>query len=320
MLVPALLLFVSGLVQSPVSAAPHVNHTLKISINHEGPLEPRIDSDFPDPSISQADDGTWVAIATNGNGKHVQIATAQDLLGEWTLQSFDAMPSNGWTNGQDFWAPDLRRLDNGQYIVYFSGRLSTGNNPHCIGVARSTDILGPYEPDSRPIVCPPEGFTGVIDAAGFRDPKTGRNYVVYKLEGDVSGPTGGTPLMLQEVESNGSSLVGEPVKLLDRIEEEDGPLIEAPNIIRLKNGIYVLFFSSHMFDDRVQYDVKYAYSHDLSGPYVRAPGSLIKAPDFDLAGPGGMTSNEEGDTLVFHGWCGEKRCMYSVGYEIDGDG
>ncbi|KAF5004591.1 hypothetical protein FDECE_8921 [Fusarium decemcellulare] len=311
-----------GLMLSLVSAAPTSNYTdtprqaLKLTINHEGPLEPRIDSDFPDPSITQAKDGSWVALATNGNGKQFQIATAKDLLGKWTLKDYDAMPDLGWTNGEEMWAPDLRTLDNGQYIFYYSGRLATGNHEHCIGVARSDKIAGVYKPDARPIVCPPEGFHGVIDAAGFKDPETDKRYIVYKLEGDVSKPTGGTPLMLQEVEENGSTLIGEPVKILDRIEEEDGILVEAPNIVRLGNGLYVLFYSSHRFDDPA-YAVKYAFSDKVSGPYERAPESLIKKPDFGLDGPGGMTSNEAGDTLVFHGWCGEernKRCMYSVAY------
>ncbi|KAF5027838.1 hypothetical protein F66182_65 [Fusarium sp. NRRL 66182] len=306
-----------GLLLSSATANPHRRAPLRLSVNHQGPLRPRIDADFPDPAIAQAPDGSWVSVATNTGNTKVQIATAKSLLGEWTKKDYDAMPDNGWTNGKDIWAPDLRRLDNGEYIIYISGRTQTGNSPHCIGAARSRKAEGPYKLDEKPIVCPHAGFHGVIDAAGFKDPATDKRYLVYKLEGDVSGPTGGTPIMLQEVESDGTTLIGEANKILDRIEEEDGILVEAPNIVRLANGRYVIFFSSHHFEDP-KYNVKYAYADKVSGPYTRAPEPLIEGPDFGLTGPGGATSNEAGDTLVFHGWCSDeikKRCMYSIRYE-----
>ncbi|RGP77122.1 hypothetical protein FLONG3_4637 [Fusarium longipes] len=247
----------------------------------------------------------------------MQVATAKDLLGDWHLHDEDALPDKGWTTGQHTWAPDIRRIENGDYIVYLSPEIEEGR--HCIGVARSKNATGPYKYDNRPLICGPDGYKGAIDASGFRDPDTGKNHLIYKLEGDASGPTGGTPIMLQEVEGDGTTFVGDPVKIFDRIGEEDGVLVEAPNIVKLGNGKYVLFFSSHDFRDP-KYNVKYAYADKLSGPYQRASEPLIKAPDFGLNAPGGATSNVDGDILVFHGWCSDNdnaRCMYSVGYEDD---
>ncbi|KAF4956132.1 hypothetical protein FSARC_11662 [Fusarium sarcochroum] len=315
---------VLGLLLSSASASPCRRSTtpLKLTIKHEGNLKPSINADFPDPSIIQLEDGSWVAVATNGgpNDKYrkLQVATAKDLLGEWTQKQADALPDKGWTTGVATWAPDIRRVDNGEYIVYISPQLTA--DKHCIGVARSKSPTGPYKYDEEPLVCGPDNYKGAIDASGFKDPDSGKTYLIYKLEGDVSGPTGGTPIMLQEVEgSDGTTFIGEPVKIFDRVEEEDGILVEAPNIVKLGNGKYVLFHSSHHFQDPL-YNVKYAYADKLEGPYTRAPEPLITAPDFGLKAPGGATSNVEGNTLVFHGWCPDNdniRCMYAVEYEYN---
>ncbi|KAJ4326755.1 hypothetical protein N0V84_002876 [Fusarium piperis] len=310
--------FLGAAVNSAFGAACLPRTPFKLIAEHKGDLAPSVNLDFPDPSIIQIEDGSWVAVATEGNGRHLQVATTSDLLeGEWSVKDYDLLPENGWTNGENFWAPDIRRLNDKEYIIYFSGRRQS-DGQFCIGVARSEDPVGPYTHDKEPLICAPEGYHGVIDASGFKDPDSGKNYVIFKYEGDASGPTGGTPILIQEIQDDAKTLVGEPTQILDRIGELDGPLVEAPNIVKLKNSVYVLFFSTHLFTDP-KYDVNYAYSKSLTGPYTRAEESLIEAPDFGLKAPGGMTSNEAGDILVFHGWCREKaRCTYAVPYKYEG--
>ncbi|RSL79138.1 hypothetical protein BHE90_006599 [Fusarium euwallaceae] len=305
-----------GLALSLVSAAPNTR-SVKLTVEHEGPLDPFFVVDFPDPAVLQAEDGTWVSVATQGEDKKMPYATADDILGEWKVAG-DLWPGKGWTNGENIWAPDLRRLDDGSYIIYFAGEHnSLPRGTHCIGILRSDSITGPYKHDDEPWFCPPEGWNKVIDAAGFKD-KDGKRYVVYKQEGDTSGPTGGNPLFLQEVEQDGRTMIGDAVLLIDRIESEDGMSTEAPNIVLLKNGMYVLFYSTGHFENIDTYNVKYAYATKVTGPYTRAEGSLINASMFGLKGPGGATSNEAGDTLLFHGWCVEKykRCLYGVPYKV----
>lgn len=110
--------------------------------------------------------------------------------------------------------------------------------------------------------------------------------------------------------------VGGPIQILDRTAD-DGPLVEAPNIIGTPDGHYVLFYSSHCFTDP-GYDVRYAVATDVRGPYARQ-GQLIKSGDFGgLASPGGATATPQGDALVFHSDCAAGRCMHSVGMSIAG--
>lgn len=275
-------------------------------------LAPVIDQNFPDPALLQDSTGKWVSFATSGNGYHIQVATADEVWGPWTVLEQDALPEDGWTSGSNFWAPDVRMLGDGTYIMYFSGQVS--GSGHCIGTARSKMSVGPYKMDDGPLICP-QDEGGAIDPAGFYDEATGRRYIVYKVDGNRFSTD--TPIRLQRVAADdGSTLIGGPVNIMNRIESEDGPLVEAPNLVKLADGRYLLFFSSHMYTDD-GYDVKYAVSDTISGTYVRGAAPLLSTPELGLKGPGGGTSSEDASVLVFHGWCRSKvRCMYVLGYTI----
>ena len=107
-----------GLALGLVSAAPNTR-SVKLTIEHEGPLDPFFVVDFPDPGVLQAEDGTWVSVATQGEDKKMPYATADEILGDWKV-AWDLWPGKGWTNNENIWAPDLLRLDDGSYIIYFA--------------------------------------------------------------------------------------------------------------------------------------------------------------------------------------------------------
>jgi beta-xylosidase len=116
---------------------------------------------------------------------------------------------------------------------------------------------------------------------------------------------------------------GQDVTILDRIEE-DGPLVEAPAIARSAEGIYFLFFSSGCTRDP-SYDVKYAWAHDVRGPYTRAKKPLLRTGDFNLTAPGsiGLTDMEDGTYgMVFHARVqasyGKVRAMYTSSIRFNG--
>lgn len=325
-----LLLFAAYIVYT--SAAPSLatrRHDLRLEVLHgEGRMDPVLPVNFPDPAIVQDEEGTWFAFSTNSAGKNIQVAKAHgnDPFGQWGLLDIDALPGKSWTSGKNTWAPDVKRLEDGSYIMYFTGEVPNSHQ-HCIGVARSDRIAGPYLPEPVPWACPRQQG-GAIDAAGFFDNDTGKRYVVYKVDGNSKGefttcgtgvddPELKTPLMLQEVEADGSTKIGAPVQIMDRIASEDGALVEAPELTKRDDGTYVLFFSSHCFFDP-KYDIKYAWSKNIEGPYTRGPETLLRTPDFELNGPGGMASGrmENGDeVMAFHGYCKDNaRCLYISRY------
>ncbi|KXX73687.1 hypothetical protein MMYC01_210104 [Madurella mycetomatis] len=159
-----------------------------------------------------------------------------------------------------------------------------------------------------------------------------RPTVVYKVDGSAKGPGGPcgngdppgepTPFRLQKVdERDGITPVdGGPVEILDRIPEVDGPLIEAPSIVKgpRTEEKFVLFYSSHCFNVP-EYDVKYATAERIGGPYERK-GQLIGRGDFGFEAPGGATGVAGGGAMVLHVDCPAGRCMYETEYVMeDGD-
>jgi hypothetical protein len=86
----------------------------------------------------------------------------------------------------------------------------------------------------------------VAEAKSWTDPKWwgggngGRRYMLYKIDGNTKGhggpcgntvePIQPTPIMLQEVKSDGTTLVGDPVAILDNAGPADQGIVEAPSL------------------------------------------------------------------------------------------
>lgn len=271
---------------APISTSTDSSNLFHIKRDPQ-PFQLALDTDFADPSIYRYNNTSY-AFATNNdiNNINVQIASKPSSAAAWSLwPGYDALPnvgswsvglptSNGWPN-HNVWAPNVVQNDFGQWVMYYSASLNYAHTFHCIGVATSSTIEGPYTPyGSNPLLCPiTQG--GAIDASGFRD-ADGSRWIVYKVDGNNIGnggicgntvdPIQPTPIMLQRVAGDGVTLLGPPVQLLDR-EDEDGPLIEAPAIVRAPGGWYILFFSSDCFNSD-EYDVGYAIAQDITGKSV----------------------------------------------------
>ena len=202
--------------------------------------------------------------------------------------------------------------------MYYTARLAANPSTHCLGAATASSPAGPYIARPEILACPPGG--GAIDPSGFQD-YDGSRYVVYKVDGNNIGHGGNcnngiapivpTPIMLQEVDRNdGYTLIGGSRQLLDR-GEFDGPLIEAPSLIRVPEvtaaggWMYVLFFSSNCFAGGL-YDTSYATSitglfHD-STDYDKAAEPLLVTGSLGgkLYSPGGMKVGADGVNVLFH--------------------
>jgi beta-xylosidase len=317
---------------------------------------PVIKRNFPDPSAIKVEH-VWHAFATNdvNGGPHVQVAVSNDFE-SWTYLEKDALPTVGpWSNGVGIWAPDVVQLvrvsliyttpgghhdpkadldpiqNNGSFVLYYSATVASSPAQHCVGVATSSNVEGPYISTSTPFACP-LSIGGAIDADGFLDPSTGKRYVVYKVDGNSLGHGGAckngvqpllpTPIHLQEVQEDGITPIGDPVTILDRIDS-DGPLVEAPSLHISPEGIYFLFFSSNCYTT-THYDVKYATATNVTGPYTRAAGALLSTGDGpNLVGPGGAdVAGDPGGCMVFHADIGSSdgklRGMYTARPKFEG--
>lgn len=69
----------------------------------------------------------------------------------------------------------------GLYIMTYSGELASDSPHHCIGIATSHNIAGPYTPHDTPVICPDAASTGgAIDSSSYYDEPNNKRYVVYK--------------------------------------------------------------------------------------------------------------------------------------------
>ena len=323
--------YVTALPAGPTSSPP------RISISGRAPAvgTAAIDRDFPDPCIIQDADGTWYAFATASGGRQVQAARAGNPSGPWTYIDQDLLPDPGpWTTGDHTWAPNVQRIADGKYVLYYAGQVARNSAHHCVGVATAQTVLGPYRPAERPLVCD-LASGGAIDPNGFWDEATGRRYVAYKVDGNSVGhggdcnnavaPMAATPIMLQEVSArDGATPIGRAVQILDRDGAADGPLVEAPSLAYVPSGggkddddggpgYYVLFYSNHCWSTP-QYAVNYATASSIQGPYKRSGQALMKSGDFGLMAPGGANSVDGTGKLVFHADCPQGRCMFQADY------
>ena len=265
-----------------------------------------IDRDFADPGIMLDTDGKYYAYAsTDLNGHEVQVATSDDGF-SWTFQEgVNALAYNAnWTDQNQplTWAPDVWPGNDGTYWMYYTAKKNDGSGLHCIGFAVGSDPMD-FAPltalYNEPWACDDE--LGLIDPAMFQD-QDGERFVLYKVDGNSNGSP--TPIMMQRVEQDGWTKVGDPVELITN-DSEDGPLVEAPALV-LKDGIYYLTFSSNWYNTEF-YDVSYATATSVLGPYTKAKdpdAPLLVTGDGDLWGPGGADVVLSGDSgiMLYHGW------------------
>lgn len=293
-------------------AFPYSNRTLVKRDSVKGPV---ISSNFPDPSLIWVNsEKSWFAFATNGNGHNVQVATSRDF-NAWTVTKIDALPRVGaWAHQStpNVWAPMVIQTADGSFVLYYSATSASDTTAHCVGVATSRTVRGPYTPRPEAFACH-DAQGGAIDPAGYQHPD-GSIYVVYKVDGNNRGhggscnngvpPIQSTPIMLQKVAADGFTKIGSEVQILDR-DNGDGPLIEAPSLISV-NGVFFLFFSSGCYAETT-YDVSYATATSVTGPYTkaRAPNAPLLITGTDrLKAPGSVCFAKDGSKMVFAAWLG----------------
>lgn len=161
--------------------------------------------------------------------------------------------------------------------------------------------------------------------------------MVYKVDGNSIGNGGScgnsvapivpTPIQILKLGTDAYSPTGSPTTILTN-GQYDGPLIEAPSLIRVESSrtlppvTYVLFFSSNCYSTTL-YDISYATSDSLMGPYTKSTQPLLTTGNDGLYGPGGATASVDGDVLIYHAFCGTDlasgRCMHERTLNIVGD-
>jgi beta-xylosidase len=257
-------------------------------------VDPR---DFPDPFVLNTGDG-FVAFATNAGPTNVQVWSSSDLQ-NWQTEP-DALPIlPSWAQRGNTWAPVV--LQRGKsYVLFYTVREPAAGR-QAISVGTSSEPGGPYVDTSTAPFIYQLDLGGSIDPSPFVD-SDGIAYLLWKADANaINQPSS---LWIQPLASQGTSRVGDPIRLLDHDAAWENPLIEAPSLV-FDGGTYYLFYSANWWNT-VRYSIGYAVAQNVTGPYtkVTTEGPWLSS-DANVAGPGGQEwfVDQSGQLhIAYHGW------------------
>jgi beta-xylosidase len=108
--------------------------------------------------------------------------------------------------------------------------------------------------------------------------------------------------MLQQVASNGITLIAAPTQLITN-DVIDGPTVEAPTLLYgAAQKVYFLLYSSGCYT-KTTYTVRVASATSLTGPWTKAtkPFLVTGQTAADLYIPGSVDVTQDWSKIVFHG-------------------
>jgi hypothetical protein len=218
---------------------------------------PVVDHGAPDPGVSLVGD-TYVRATTGVNhaGKF-PLSTSKDLI-HWSAKGaiFEKGHFPRWAES-DFWAPEVHPVD-GRLVAYYTARdRSTG----MLSIGVAVRQHGRFVDAGRPLIN--DADVGMIDAHFFRDPKTGKNYLYWKSDGNAVGKP--TWIFGQELSGDGLRLKGHRVPLMHNDRAYEGKVIEAPWVVE-KNGTYHLLRSFGVYSNET-YGGADAVARSPLGPF-----------------------------------------------------
>jgi beta-xylosidase len=232
--------------------------------------------DFPDPSVVRIGSEYWAAGTAPPGQASPPIIRSPDLV-HWTAAGSIFQTTPAWTDGRQFWAPELARQGD-SYLAYYSARRKSGKM--CVAVASSSNPIGPYD-DTGPLVCQPAGS---IDPSVVRN-NTGWPFLVWKEDRNTDGVT--TVIWVQPLSQDGLALTGVRRKILSATGRGwEGGVIEGPQIIRRKGWLYLFYSGNLCCGPNCEYAMGVARSRGLYGPWRRLARNPILDSGDDWLCPG----------------------------------
>ncbi len=251
-------------------------------------LVPPATFDEPDPYLYEEKGTYYLYLSTPFNLYNQNIPVLKGRPGHWSAP-VDAMPTlppwaqpnprNGQPGGLT-WEPEVNKFGS-TYVMYMAPAIA-GSQPvqHCIATATATSPTGPFVPDPQPFICQ-RNLGGDIDAQVYKDP-TGPNgashpyYLTWKSDNN-STPGDGIPVIwAQSLSNDGRHLVGQPTKIFTADQPWQQGLVEAPQLVRARDGGAWLFYSGGSGFFTADYGMGAAYCKGPLGPCVdQSPQPLV---------------------------------------------
>ena len=246
-------------------------------------------ADESDPFLTTAG-GRYLLFTSGTTGPaavNVPVATSTDFV-HWT-PPVDALPVLPvWAVSGFTWAPDLHRFGS-LYALYFTAVVA-GYSPQseCIGSSFSTSPTGPFTAQPAPLICQ-------LDQGGDIDPRVfvdsdGTPWMVWKTDQNIGGSDTPTMMWSQRLSADGTHLLGSPSFLLSPDEPWQGTIVEAPDMVEVDGGYWVVY-SANWYNS-TNYAVGVARCAGPAGPCQDTSAAPLLASNLQGQGPG--------EASVFH--------------------
>jgi len=263
---------------------------------YQNPIIPKFDN--PDPGGIYVGGVYYVATTSGDAPSAFPIHGSSDLV-NWTTRAYVFPKWPAWIK-QDLWAPEIH-LVNGMFIVYYAARNRDG--VLCVGAAAGKNVLGPYIDRGSPLIH--QASMGNIDPTFFHDQATGKQYLIWKEDGNGHNPPVPTNIWAQELTKDGLDVVGEKTSIfVNNASSWEGPLVEGPWVINYESAFY-LFYSGNAYNTP-RYAIGVAQSTHILGPYIRNPLNPIIHSNSHWSGPGHCSvlrvANVGQHFFIYHSW------------------
>ena len=269
---------------------------------------PIFSGDFADPYILRTKNALFTfatstvttKFAKAANIPVIALTAGSNFTGHYLGDALPKVPK--WTVKGFQWAPAVWARPDGTYVMYYStpatvwlacqGRkLAPGcvktthgkSNAECISRATSTQPAGPYVDDSSSAFICPTNLGGAIDPSVFVA-SDGTPWLLWKSDGDCCHLP--TEIYIQQLSSDGLSVVGPPHSLIGATQRWEGGLVEGPSMVE-NNGNFWLFYSANSWGTP-NYAIGVARCASLTGPCTKPLNGPWLASEAGGQGPGGQ--------------------------------
>lgn len=258
---------------------------------------PILAGDWPDPSAIRVGDDTVAVVTSGGSAPIFRVLRSPDMR-NWRIAGSVFTRPPRWAK-TDFWAPEITRLSNGRFAVFYSALPRNRKSWFCLGVATAPAPEGPWRDNGRPLRC---NKYGSIDPFPTRDER-GHLYLLWKEDGnEFKRPT---PIFAQKLREDGKRLLGRPKRLLRNDRRWEGKVVEAAHVERRGDYFYLLYSGGLCCTKRCVYAVGVARSKRLLGPWRKYPGNPILRGGNGWRCPGHasvVADRAGGQTALFHAY------------------
>jgi len=245
---------------------------------------PILHVDYSDPDVCAGEDGYYMTASSFNSSPGLPILHSKDLV-NWELVGYalqNQLPLEHYRtvrHGDGVWAPSIR-YHKGEYYIYW------GDPDFGIYMIKTKNPAGTWD---EPVLV--KEAKGIIDTCPFWD-EDGKAYLSYAFAGSRANVK--TVLMLSELATDGTKLIGNPVMVFDG--HNGHTTVEGSKMYK-RDGYYWVMAPAGGVKPGWQLAMR---SKNVWGPYE--PKVVLHQGDTEMNGPhqGAYVETPNGDGWFIH--------------------